>query len=196
MLSKESNTSSSWGGWLKWLVNTGIALLAASGSVVAILQYLHGPDVSPAPAPYSPASLISTPRPEATSILAQVSPTAVPPSVTPTRPDPTDFILAYWQHVSDGRYESAWEQLSPRFRQAGHQNDYFSYVAGYQGMNLCRITISGVRLILQDSTSAALQAHVTYYTGAACQTSEYDFEMWLVYIPGANSWLFDKNIVR
>jgi len=111
-------------------------------------------------------------------------------------PSPTDFVLAYWQNVSDGRYENAWAQLSPEFQQAWHNNDYTDYVRGYQQMNLCGIIISNVDLIKQDGYSAIVTAHLTYQTGSLCNSSEYNFETWLIYDSARNLWLFDKNMFK
>ena len=123
-------------------------------------------------------------------------PTAIPETPAPTRPNPTEFVVSYWQNVSAGRYENAWAQLSPGFRQAKHSNDYNNYVYGYQQMNLCQIMVSNLNVLQQDTYSAIVSAHFTYYTGAECNASEYDFEMWLIYDGSHNSWFFDKNIIK
>ncbi|MCI0550084.1 MAG: hypothetical protein L0287_03945 [Anaerolineae bacterium] len=198
MLSNDSNISHGWGGWLKWLVNTGIALLAASGSVVAILQYLDRPAQPLTPAPHSitAIAITSTPWPDPTRTQTTVPPTVIYHTPTPLAPSPTDFVISYWQNVSDGRYENAWSQLSPGFRQAWHNNDYNDYLRGYQQMNLCRIVISNVNLIRQDGYSAVVTAHLTYQTGSQCISSEYNFEMWLIYDGASHSWLFDKNMFQ
>ena len=47
MISNDSNTSRGCSGWLKWLIATGLGLVAAGGSIVAILQYLDSPDPAP-----------------------------------------------------------------------------------------------------------------------------------------------------
>lgn len=132
----------------------------------------------------------------ATSTQTSLPPVIISDTPTPQGPSPTDFVLSYWQNVSDGRYENAWVQLSHGFRQARHNNDYNDYVRGYQEMNLCRIVISNINLIRQDSYSAVVTAHLTYQTGPQCNSSEYDFEMWLVYDSASNSWLFDKNMFQ
>jgi len=64
MISNDPNMSQGWGGWLKWLVNTGIALLAASGSVVAILQYINQPDPPSTPASMTTIPITITPWPD------------------------------------------------------------------------------------------------------------------------------------
>ena len=87
-------------------------------------------------------------------------------------------------------------QLSPRFQQAAHNSNYNDYLNGYQKMNLCRLVVSNPNLIQQDSYSAIVAAHFTYYTGLQCNSSEYDFEMWLVYDSASNLWLFDRNMIR
>jgi len=120
-----------------------------------------------------------------------------PPIFTDTpiaqKPNPVDFVLSYWQNVNAGRFESSWAQLSPRFKQVMHNNDYGDYARGYQQMNLCQIVVSDVRLIRQDNYSAVVTAHFDYYVGANCNPSGYDFEMHLVYDEVSNSWLLESN---
>lgn len=183
-----------------------IRVIAFALGVMFILLSLNPSMISAAlaefantPSPVAAESPQSTPQP--TQTLVPPTQTSLPPTViydapTPSVPSPTEFVISYWQNVSDGRYENAWFQLSPRFRRAKHNNDYTSYVDGYQQMNLCRIVISNVNVVQQDLYSAVVTAHFTYYTGAQCNSSEYNFEMWLVYDGASNSWLFDKNIVR
>lgn len=143
---------------------------------------------------------IVTPVPQPASPAPQPTQTNLPPSATntllPPMPDPTEFVVSYWQNVSDGRFESAWKQLSPRFQQAMHHGDYNNYVLGYQQMNLCRIVVSNVNLIQQDNSFTVVTAHLTYYTGMQCNASEYNFEMWLVYDAANSSWLFDRNNIE
>ena len=147
--------------------------------------------------PQPAESGIVTSVPQLTSPAPQPTQTTPPPVPTdtpiPPKPSPLDFVIAYWQNVSDGRYENAWAQLSPGFRQAWHNNDYTDYLSGYRKMNLCRIVISDINLIRQDNYSAVVTAHFTYYSGAQCNLSEYNFEMWLIYDRASNVWLFDKN---
>ena len=179
---------------LKWLVNTGIALLAASGSVIAILQYINQPDTPSTPAPVFITPMVSTSTTWSGPTATQ---TDLPPMITntpmPVAPSPVDFVYSYWQNVSDARYENAWAQLSPRFQQAWHHHDYADYLRGYQKMNLCKIIVSNINLIRQDVYSAVVMAHLTYRAGSQCNSSEYNFEMQLIYDTSNNSWLFDEN---
>ena len=139
-----------------------------------------------------PQDTQNTAAPTQTSLL----PTTIPDTPVLTRPSPTEFVISYWQNVSDGSYENSWAQLSPEFRRANHNNDYNDYIQGYQHMKLCGIVVNNVNLIQQDSYSAVVAAHFTYYTGIQCNPSEYNFEMRLIYDTAGNSWLFDKNIVK
>jgi hypothetical protein len=139
---------------------------------------------SPQPVPPSPQPTQASPQPTSTD------------TPVPAKPSPTGFVTSYWQNVSDGKFESAWVQLSPRFRQVMHNGDYYDYVRGYQEMNLCRIVVSNINLVQQDNYSAVVIAHFNYYTGGQCSSSEYDFEMWLIYDGMTNSYLFDKNILK
>lgn len=170
------------------------------------------PDISPFPsdATNTPTPVViespqNIPPPTQTSVQPTqpipLSTQALPPTViyetpTPSVPSPVEFVVSYWQNVSDGRYQNAWAQLSPGFRRARHNDDYNDYLRGYQEMNLCRIVVSNVNLMNQDVYSAVITAHFTYYTGAQCNLSEYNFEMWLIYDGASNSWLFDRNIFK
>lgn len=124
------------------------------------------------------------------------APTAIPGTATASRPDPAQLVISYWRNVSDRRYEDAWAQLSPEFQRGWHNNDYMDYVNGYQQMNLCSIVISNVSIREQDDYFSIVEAHLTYYTGTQCRSSEYDFEMQLIYDRTENSWLFDRNTIK
>jgi hypothetical protein len=152
-------------------------------------------DAPPAAEPgiIMPISQPSPLAPQPTQTDLPPVPTATP---LPQKPSPTDFVISYWQNVSDGRYENAWMQLSPRFQQAAHRGDYNDYVSGYLQMKLCRIVVSNVNVMQEDNFSAIVVADLTYYTGSLCNSSEYDFEMWLVYDETASSWLFDRNLIK
>lgn len=205
MISNNSNISQGLGSWLKWMIGTAVALVAAGSGIVAILEYFE-PESTYAPTDNSiTVVIVTTPNaqsdPQPTEAFPQAIPTSLPPTVsfvTPmvVSPSPVDFVISYWQNVSDGRYENAWMQLSPRFQQAMHRGDYSDYERGYLQINLCRIVVGNVNALRQDSYLAVVTAHLTYYTGSQCNSSEYDFEMWLVYEGASNSWLFDKNYIR
>jgi hypothetical protein len=171
--------------------------------------------LNPGMSPFSPAATDTpspaftdvpppTPPPTQTSVQAaepslqptQPSPAPIVIHHTPIPPGPAEAVISYWQNVSDGRYENAWIQLSPGFRQARHNNDYMDYVRGYHQMDLCRIAISNVHVRQQDEYSSVVDAHLTYYTGSQCSSSEFNFEMWLVYDGASYSWLFDKNTIK
>ena len=132
-----------------------------------------------------------SPQPTQTSL----SPTIILDTAIPPIPNPTEFVYSYWPNVSGGRYENAWVQLSPVFRQAKHNNDYPAYVWIPANESLPHHD-KQCQSRQQDNYSAIVEAHLAYYTGAYCNSSEYNFEMWLVYDGASNSWFFDKNIVR
>jgi hypothetical protein len=198
MISNDSNVSQGWSNWLKWLISTGIALLAAGGSVVAMLDYFNQHNL---PGAYTRtetavASATDVPLPTPSPTQTTQPATVIYDTPTPAKPNPANFVISYWQNVSNGRYENAWAQLSQTFRQTWHNNDYSDYLRGYQRMNLCRIVVSNVNLISQADYSAVLTAQLTYYAGSQCRSSEYNFEMWLVYDDAGNAWLFDRNIQK
>ena len=145
-----------------------------------------------------------TPAPFATGVLpldSQPTQNYLPPTIVydtplPPKPGPTEFIVSYWQNVSDRKFEISWAQLSPAFRKTMHNDDYSDYVRGLQEMQLCQILASNPTLVKQDGISAVVTAHLIFYTGSQCNSSEYDFETWLVYNAAANSWLLDKNAIK
>jgi hypothetical protein len=211
MISNDSNLSPGCSGWLKGVLAAAVALLATGSSIVGILDYFNIEPASVMPAVFS-GSHITTQEPVQPTALpgntaeptATSQPTAtIPPTVTNTpqppfvrKPDAVEFVLSYWQNVSDHKFETAWKQLSPGFQRAFHNNSYEDYLQGYQKMNICRIQVSNANLVQQDDFSTEVTAHFTYYTGTRCSSSEHDFEMWLVYDQETNSWLFDRNIRR
>lgn len=178
-----------------FILGIGFILLALNPAVISNALG----NATNTPSPVSIGDYQITPQPTQTSsptVPPSLSPTVVTETPAPLRPDATNFVISYWQNVSDGRYETAWAQLSPGFQQDNHNNDYSDYVFGYQQMNLCRIVVSDINLIRQDNYSAIVTAHLTYHSGPQCRSSEYDFEMGLVYDNVVNSWLFDKNVNR
>jgi len=144
------------------------------------------------PQPFVTETLQPAPLPT----LVYLQPIIVTDTPVPQKPSPTEFVISYWQNINDGRFESAWVQLSPRFRQVAHNNDYGDYLGGYQQMNLCHIDVSNVNLIYQDNYSAIVNAHFEYFMGANCNSSGYNFEMQLVFDETSNSWLLEKNSFR
>jgi serine/threonine-protein kinase len=211
----DSNVPEAKFNWLKWLVGTAVSVITVGSSLIAILDYVDRKDApvlatNPAAGVLAaPASLTATTVPTQTSLPTDV-PTAIPvlstetstaiavsPEIpTPSKPDAAAFVLAYWQNVSNHNFEAAWAQLSPEFRKTIHNDNYRDYLQGYRQMELCRIDVSGVNVLQQNDFTAIVQAHLTYYTGAQCYQSEFDFEMWLVYARSSNSWLFDRNVRR
>lgn len=169
---------------------------------LALAWYMDLTNVRAASAPVPPMVVAGTSLPSlemasSTPQPAQTDPISIPSNTpVPSQPDPIDFILNYWQDVSNSNLERAWMQLSPHFRQAAHNNDYNDYVHGYQEMQLCQIVVNNTNLIQQDDSSAVITAHFFYYTGSQCNSSEYDFEMWLIYDNVSKTWLFDKNIIK
>jgi len=123
-------------------------------------------------------------------------PTIVSDTPVPLKPDPTGFIVSYWQNVSAGRFEISWAQLSSRFQHAMHHDDYFDYARGLQEMQICQILPSDPILAAQDDHSATVTVHLVFQTGAQCIANEYDFESRLVYDGVSNSWLLDKNMIK
>jgi hypothetical protein len=142
--------------------------------------------------PLATETLKPDPQPTSTYIL----PTIVADTPVPLKPNPTEFIVSYWQNVSDGRFEISWAQLSPGFQHVMHHDDYFDYVRGLQEMQICRILVSNPSLVEQGVFSAVVTAHLVFYIGSQCNSSEYNFETRLIYIEVSNSWLLDKNMIK
>src|SRR5438874_572221 len=86
-----SGRSSSTGDWLKWLVSTLIALLAAGGGIVALLQYWNHSPRQPSPSTTVPSrtSVTDSPRnPTGGLPVASTEPTTPAPSEPPPQPQP------------------------------------------------------------------------------------------------------------
>ncbi len=188
--------------WLKWLIGTVVSVITVGSSLIAILDYLDRHQ-TPVPLPNPGAAVLTVPAStEAIIVLTQTSlptetgiQTEVSPEIPmPQRPDAAAFVPSYWQNVSNQNFEAAWAQLSPEFRKAIHNDNYQEYLQGYQQMDICRIDVSNVKVVQQNDFTAIVQAHLTYYTGAQCYRSEFNFEMWLVYDRSSNSWLFERNV--
>lgn len=69
MISNDSNTSQGCSGWLKWLIGTGLALIAAGGSFVAMLQYFNPRSDTPSSNTILvlPATNVPSPEPQVVS---------------------------------------------------------------------------------------------------------------------------------
>lgn len=177
-------------------------LLALNPTMASIALAVSANTESPAEAGIpQPDPQLTQLAPQPTQTSPQSTQVSLQPVSTyetplPEAPNPAEFVISYWQNVNDGRFENSWVQLSPGFRQAAHSNDYNDYLRGYQEMQLCRIVISDVNVIQQDDSSAVVKAHFIYYAGSQCSSTEYNFEMWLVYDAVTRTWLLDKNFIR
>lgn len=139
---------------------------------------------------------IETLRPDPPATVTDPPSIIVSDTPVPLKPDPTGFIVSYWQNVGAGRFEISWAQLSSRFQRAMHHDDYFDYVRGLQEMQICQILPSDPVWAARDDYSAIVTVHLIFQTGAHCTTNEYDFESRLVYDGASNSWLLDKNMIK
>jgi hypothetical protein len=143
-----------------------------------------------------PANSTATSRP---IITATISPSPRPTVTSTQQPstiqEPIDFVIEYWQNVSAGHYQQAWNELSPSFQKDAHKGSYSAYVDGYQKMQVCSIRTSDVRLVEVDSTSAVVTAHMTYRLGAGCRVSEYNFKISLVYDSRNRTWLYNSTVI-
>lgn len=105
---------------------------------------------------------------------------------------PEEAVKAYWEAVSNGQYATAWAGLCASFKERKHSNSYTDYVQGYQGMKLCSVDTTDVRLVQQSDRDATVFAHLVYRTGSKCTISEHDFNFYLVRDLVRNTWLIDR----
>lgn len=173
--------------------NVLLAFIAIMVSCIGIIVAIMLSRSQPQSSTISSQDEIIQNQPTSQFDVYQEQPTLIYFTPVTTKPSPTEFVISYWENVSDRNFESSWMQLSPAFRQNKHNNDYADYLLGYQDMKLCRISVSNVNLLAEYPDSAIVAAHLIYYTGTQCNSSEYDFEIELVYDNSTNSWLYDKT---
>jgi hypothetical protein len=89
-------------------------------------------------------------------------------------------VITYWNLVSEGDYEAAWEMLSGEFKEREHGGSFDDYVDGYESMKLCSVRATDVKLESAGPNEATVSARVVYETGSSCQKSEYRFVLYLV----------------
>jgi len=199
MITNDLKTLQNGVGCAKWWVATGIALLAAGGGIVALLEHFDKSEPLSLPTPNSVIVVfVATADPQ---ILSQPAPADQPLTIVhdtpiPPQPSPTDFIVSYWQNVSVGRFEISWAQLSPGFRHAMHHDDFSDYVRGLQEMQICQILASNPLVAARDDYSATVAVHLAFQTGAHCISNEYNFESRLIYDGVSNTWFLDKNMIK
>ena len=121
---------------------------------------------------------------------------ALPASLQADEHSPLDDLEEYWRNVAKGRLDVAWEGLSPEFRARKHDDRFDDYRAGYDAMQICGVDISDMTVVSLSEESADIMAHLVYYAGSTCATSEYDFEFHLVRDSESGRWLIDGLVSR
>jgi hypothetical protein len=86
MMSDDPNKAQGCAGWFKWLVATALGLLAAGGSIVAILDYLN------------PRTTPSAPEFRPTPVMITIEPVAQQNAVTPELRDAVEDFLGAAVH--------------------------------------------------------------------------------------------------
>src|SRR5882672_4863175 len=60
----------------------------------------------------SPSATLNFPEPTQTPLLltAMTLPAAIVDTPTPIQPDPTAFVVSYWQNINEGHFDNSWKQ--------------------------------------------------------------------------------------
>jgi hypothetical protein len=105
---------------------------------------------------------------------------------------PEERLGDYWQAVSAGQYETAWNMLSSNFRWTTHTNDIADYIHGYRTMALCDATPSAITVMAKDTDHALVYATVTYRKDAECAISRLDLAFHFTPDRLSGFWLIDR----
>ncbi len=151
-----------------------VAVIGLIGTVLAALigivpDLIHGADNGP------------------TTIAVASTPTPSPASMSPT-----EFVIAYWKNISDGRYQTAWNSLSLDFQIKNHDGNYANYSKGFEGY--CGVDATHVKLIEQTEAVAQVSTHVTYQMAQLdCHPVTYEMLIRLIYDRQHSTWSCDST---
>ena len=90
-----------------------------------------------------------------------------------------DVVTNYWNYISQGNYESAWQLLSTGFRERVHGGSFESYVQGYHDMNLCSVSAEDVDNATETILKAVITTNITYRTGPDCTSFQFGMRLTL-----------------
>ncbi|MBW4645498.1 MAG: protein kinase [Goleter apudmare HA4340-LM2] len=113
-----------------------------------------------------PQDTVPVVTPEPPPILPSATPTAEPPTLTATqanRPAPEAAIQNYYAHINQGQYQTAWNQLSPRFQNNRrlHPNGYLSYIDWWGGQ-VDSVDVEQLNLMEASAETATVNAQLKY----------------------------------
>lgn len=164
----------------------------------ATWRLVRSPHPTITPTPTKRATPARTPTPTHTRAPTRTPTATQRPTFTPTAKivDPREMIVAYWNKIDRGQFPSAWNDLSPGFRQRLHEDKYEDYWQGYQEMNLCGVQTRDVATIEQSPSSSQVVATVIYSVGSTCNPVVYSFIFHLIYDPTQSAWLIDRVSFR
>jgi hypothetical protein len=123
------------------------------------------------------------------SIDSSPSSSAGMPVTNPTLPNPESFIRQYYQMITNGNYQQAWNMLSDHFKKTYNSSGYQPYADWWSTVS--KIGVLSVTINSQDSNSAHLEAELSYtYTNG--QVDTYDLMgYYLVFDTSSENWLID-----
>lgn len=125
------------------------------------------------------------------------TPTSTPsPEIPPVSADPVQFLVDYWNDVSEGQYDKAWLKLSPSFQHRSHEDNFNDYVSNYEEKNYCRIETANGSLISNDGNMAVVSIQVIYYVNPSCDAVPHNFEITLIYDNVNQTWQYDKTVEK
>ena len=90
-----------------------------------------------------------------------------------------DVVTNYWNYISQGNYESAWQLLSTGFRERVHGGSFESYVQGYHDMNLCSVSAEDVDNATETILKAVITTNITYRSGPDCTSFQFGMRLTL-----------------
>ena len=184
---------------------------ALQESVVQTLEAIYAETQNAVPAieilTNTPQPLVdptATLEPPATvTVAVQATETPLPtytpePTFTPTPhnelmtgPISTSFLDIYFDAEVRRDYSSAWNNLTPAFKERRHGNSLQDYIDGYEAMKVCDISVSNPVITYNTGTYARISARFVYETGAACNLTNHDFIAHFVYSSSQQRWLLD-----
>ena len=108
-----------------------------------------------------------------------------------------ELVVTYWTHVTEKRYEAAWEMLTDGFKARVHDDDFEEYAQSYRDMALCSANAENVNVASQSGSQgqAVVNADVTYRSDADCIPLEFNMTFTLLRLPASSEWAIEKVAV-
>lgn len=142
-----------------------------------------------------------TVTPTSTVYLSSITPTQIPPSLTPTinvqtlitpistanSETPEQFIRTYFTNINNRNYEKSWSMLSKRFQS---RHTYDEYTTWWNTVKKVEIIFIEVRSETNSEVFIYVEARYHYKSGVIT-TGHTTYK--LIKNDSGESWLFDRN---